>query len=81
MMLQYDVVPVGWPSRHLSHGTMLLNTVMFQHDGSSAGRLSGHGARGEFLRLQEPLLRRHEKVVSGLVCRHVSTWCYKIENY
>ena len=36
-----------------------------QHDGSRPGRLSGDGARGQLLRLQEPLLRRDEEVVPG----------------
>ena len=45
---------------------MIISTSSnYQHDGSSAGGVPGHGAGGQLLRLQEPLLRSDEEVVSG----------------
>ena len=39
--------------------------LSFQHDGCRVGGVPGHGARSKLLCLQEPLLCRHEEVVSG----------------
>ena len=66
----------------------ILTVWWLQHDGRGAGRLPRHGAGGQLLRLQEPLLRRHEEVVprhlQGVDNRGHSAgggWCQVIKQW